>query len=58
MVIKEIICEIEQQIDNIKYLQEHPNVAANTIMHETPEYCRGALAMLNYLKTYIERNLK
>ena len=54
MEVKEIISEIEQQINNIKYLQEHPDVATATIMHETPEYCRGALAMLNYLKTYIE----
>jgi hypothetical protein len=57
MVVEEIICEIEQQIDNIKYLQEHPDVAIATIMHETPEYCRGALTMLNYLKTYIEGRL-
>ena len=54
MEVEEVISEIEQQISNIEYLQKHPNVAANTIMHETPEYCRGALAMLNYLKTYIE----
>ena len=57
MGVKEIICEIDEQIDNIKYLQIHPDVAATTIMRETPEYCRGALTMLNYLKTYIERNL-
>jgi hypothetical protein len=54
---EEIICEIEQQINNIKYLKAHPDVAATTIMRETPEYCRGALEMLNYLKTYIERKL-
>jgi hypothetical protein len=46
--------EIERQIESIKYLQEHPEVAKKTIMHETDEYCRGALAMLDYLKTYIE----
>lgn len=50
MEVKEIICEIDEQINNIKYLKEHPEVAKNTIMHETPEYCRGALAMLNYIK--------
>lgn len=51
---EEIKQEIDRQIDGIKYLQSHPEVAKNTIMHETDEYCRGALAMLNYLKTYIE----
>lgn len=58
MEVEEIICEIDEQIDNIKYLKEHPEVAKDTIMRETPEYCRGALVMLNYLKTYIERKLQ
>lgn len=57
MEIKEVLEEIEHQIKSVQYLQEHPEVAQTTIMRETPEYCRGALAMLNYLKTYIENNL-
>ena len=51
---EEIKQEIDKQIESITYLKEHQEVAMNTIMHETPEYCRGALNMLNYLKTYIE----
>jgi hypothetical protein len=57
MDIKEALAEIKHQIKSVQYLQEHPEVAQTTIMRETPEYCRGALAMLNYLKTYIENNL-
>lgn len=53
-MIEEIKKEIDQQIESIKYLQDHPEVAKNTIMHETGEYCRGALNMLSYLKRYIE----
>ena len=57
MVIEEMLCEIERQINNITHLQKHLDTIT-TIMHETPEYCRGALTMLKYLKTYIERNLQ
>ena len=53
-MIEEIKKEIDQQIENIKYLQDHPEIAQHTIMHETEEYCRGALNMLSYLKEYIE----
>lgn len=51
---EEILKEIDEQIENIQYLKNHPEVAKHTIMHETDEYCRGALNMLNYLKQYIE----
>ena len=53
-MIEEIKKEIDQQIESIKYLQDHPEIAQHTIMHETEEYCRGALNMLSYLKEYIE----
>ncbi len=56
MTIEEILEEIEQQIDSIQYLRDHPEIAKHTIMHETDEYCRGALNMLDYLKTYIKMN--
>ncbi len=56
MTVEEIIDEIERQKDSIKYLREYPEIAEHTIMHETVEYCRGAMSMLNYLKTYIELN--
>lgn len=56
MTINELLEEIEFQIESIKYLRDHPEFAKSTIMHETPEYCRGALNMLLYLKTYIQRN--
>ena len=56
MTKDEILEEIDHQIESIKYLRNHPEVAEHTIMHETTEYCRGALSMLLYLKTYIERN--
>ncbi len=56
MTIDEMLEEIERQIEGIKYLRDHPEFAKSTIMHETPEYCRGALNMLDYLKTYIQHN--
>ena len=56
MTIDEMLEEIEQQIESIEYLRDHPEFAQSTIMHETPEYCRGALNMLLYLKTYIQHN--
>ena len=56
MSINELLEEIEKQIESIEYLRDHPEFAQTTIMHETPEYCRGALNMLLYLKTYIEHN--
>ncbi len=52
----DILKEIDRQIDGIQYLRDHPEIAKNTIMHETDEYCRGALNILNYLKTYIKEN--
>ncbi len=53
MTISEILEEIERQKDGIQYLRDHPEVAKHTIMHETDEYCRGALNMLNYLYEFI-----
>lgn len=54
MTIAEVLKEIERQIDTMQWLREHPEVAQNTVMRETDEYCRGALSILKYLKTYIE----
>lgn len=54
MTIDDILEEIEQQIESIEYLRDHPEFAKSTIMHETSEYCRGALNMLSYLKTFIQ----
>ena len=56
MEINELLEEIEQQIESIKYLRDHPDFAKSTIMQETPEYCRGALNMLLYIKTFIQHN--
>lgn len=56
MTVDELLEEIEQQIESIEYLRDHPELAKSTIMHETPEYCRGALNTLLYLKTYIQHN--
>ena len=56
MTIDEIIEEIERQTESVQYLRNHPEIAKHTMMHETDEYCRGALNMLNYLKMYIELN--
>jgi hypothetical protein len=56
MTINALLEEIEQQIESIEYLRDHPEFAKTTIMHETPEYCRGALNMLDYLKQYIKHN--
>ena len=56
MTVDELLEEIDQQIESIEYLRDHPEVAERTIMRETPEYCRGALSMLLYLKTYIQHN--
>ena len=56
MTTEEILEEIEQQIESIQYLRDHPEIAKHTILHETDEYCRGALSMLDYLKKYIELN--
>lgn len=53
MTIDEILEEIERQKDSIQYLREHPEVAEHTMMHETVEYCRGAMSMLNYLHKFI-----
>lgn len=55
---EEIKVEISEQIESIKYLQEHPNIAKHTVAQETPEYCRGALAMLNYLQMWIKYNVE
>ena len=54
MTVDEVLKEIEEQIESMQYLRDHPDFAKTTMMHETDEYCRGALNILNYLKTYIE----
>jgi hypothetical protein len=54
MTYEEIIKEIDEQIESMEYLRSHPEIAKQTIMHETDEFFRGALTMLNYLKQYIE----
>ena len=56
MTIDDILQVIDNQIDSIQYLHDNPEIAKNTIMHETDEYCRGALSMLDFLKTYININ--
>ena len=56
MTIDEVLQLINQQIENIQYLRDHPEIAKHTIMHETDEYCRGALSMLDFLRTYININ--
>lgn len=56
MTVEELLEEIEAQVSAMEYLRDNPEFAKSTIMHETPEYCRGALNMLHYLKTYIEHN--
>lgn len=56
MTVDELLEEIDQQIESIEYLRDHQDFAKHTIMHETPEYCRGALNMLLYIKTYIHHN--
>lgn len=53
MTIDEILEEIERQKDSIQYLRDNPEIARHTIMHETDEYCRGALNMLDYLHKFI-----
>ena len=52
----EIIAEIDRQIEHTQYLRDHPEIAKHTILQETDEFCRGALDMLDYLKTYIQLN--
>lgn len=49
-----IIKEINKQIESTQYLRDHPEIAKQTILQETDEFCRGALNMLDYLKWYIE----
>jgi hypothetical protein len=56
MTVDELLGEINDQIESIEYFRDHQEFAKHTIMHETPEYCRGALNMLLYLKTYIQYN--
>ena len=46
---EEILAEIKDQIANMEYLKEHPNIARSTMFHETPEYIRGAINLLNYI---------
>ena len=56
ITINEIIAEIDRQIESTKYLRDHQEIAKKTICQETPEFCRGALSMLDYLKWYIQLN--
>lgn len=54
--IEDILNEISEQIENMEYLKEHQNVAQSTIFHETPEYIRGAINLLTYMKQFIENH--
>ena len=54
MTIAQVLKEIDRQINAMQWLREHPEFAKHTVMRETDEYCRGALSILKYLKTYIE----
>lgn len=55
MDVQEILQEINEQIDSMHYIKEHQEFfEKHSMMHETPEFVRGALSMLKYLKEYIE----
>lgn len=55
MDVQEILQEINEQIDSMHYIKEHQEFfEKHSMMHETSEYVRGALNMLEYLKQYIE----
>jgi hypothetical protein len=54
--IEEILLEIKDQISNMEYLKEHPQIAQSTILHETPEYLRGAINLLTYMEQFIENH--
>ena len=53
---EDILKEIYEQIENMEYLKKHPNIAQSTILRETPEYIRGAINLLNYMKEFIENH--
>lgn len=55
--VKDLLAEIKNQIESIQYLEDHPKVAQSTVMHETPEYCRGAKNLLKYLIEYANMNM-
>ena len=44
------------EIDSMEYLKEHPNIAQSTMFRETPEYLRGAINLLIYMKQFIENH--
>ena len=54
--VEDILKEISEQIDNMEYLKEHPNIAQSTMFRETPEYLRGAINLLTYMKQFIENH--
>ena len=54
--VEDILKEISEQIDNMEYLKEHPNIAQSTMFRETPEYIRGAINLLTYMKQFIENH--
>ena len=54
--VEDILHEISEQIESMEYLKEHPNVAQSTIFCETPEYLRGAINLLTYMKQFIENH--
>lgn len=54
--VEDILNEISEQIENMKYLKEHPNIAQSTVFNETPEYIRGAINLLTYMKQFIENH--
>lgn len=53
---EEILDEIKDQICNMQYLKEHPEIAQSTILHETDEYLRGAINLLTYIQKFIENH--
>lgn len=55
MDVQEILEEINEQIESMHYIKERQEFfEKHSMMHETSEYVRGALNMLEYLKQYIE----
>lgn len=54
--VEDVLHEITDQIKSMEYLREHPNVAQSTIFRETPEYLRGAINLLTYMKQFIENH--
>lgn len=54
--VEDVLNEIFEQIENMEYLKEHQDIAQSTMFHETPEYIRGAINLLTYMKQFIENH--